>query len=199
MQSYTFDILDSTNDQAKRMIAAGDLSADAYLVAREQTAGRGTKGRAWVSPRDSGLYMSVVLFNVKATPRSIQRITLVCGVACAQSLRQRFDIDVRVKPVNDLILKGGKLGGILTEASYEAGVIQSLIVGVGLNLKPTDLGAVAAPHGPAFIEPALKSRQAIDRDALAAALADAILSIVRSIGDDGASDSPAAWREWMID
>ncbi|HPF39697.1 MAG TPA: biotin--[acetyl-CoA-carboxylase] ligase [Phycisphaerae bacterium] len=198
MQSFTFDSLDSTNDQAKRMIAAGELTADAYVVAREQTAGRGTKGRAWVSPRDSGLYMSVVLFHVRTTPQAIQRITLACGVACAQTLRRRFDIDVRVKPVNDLILEGGKLGGILTEASYEAGVIRSLIVGVGINLRPTDLGAVAAPLGPAFIEPALASPRRIDRAALAASLADALAAIVSSIGADANADLPAAWRGVMV-
>ncbi|MCB9852219.1 MAG: biotin--[acetyl-CoA-carboxylase] ligase [Phycisphaerales bacterium] len=199
MQLFQFQTLDSTNETAKRMIASGEIASDACVVAREQTAGRGTKGRTWISPRDAGLYLSVVLFDVKTTQQAMQKLTLACGIACAQTLRRRFDIEVRVKPVNDLMLEGGKLGGILTEANIENGAIKSLIVGVGINLKRSDLGDVAPPHGPAFIEEALASPEPIDVESLAAALADAIASIIRSIGEKAEAPSTDEWRSLMTE
>lgn len=198
MQHFHFETLDSTNEAAKRMIASGEIVSDACIVASEQTAGRGTKGRTWISPRDAGLYLSVVLLDVAAFGRSMQLITLACGVACAQTLRRQFDIDVRVKPVNDLMLNGGKLGGILTEANVEGRVIASLIVGIGINLRRSELGDVAAPHGPAFVESAIADVDLLDRESLAAAIVEAVAAAVRAVDkmtDDGL---PPEWQALMV-
>ena len=62
MQSFHFDTVDSTNEAAKRMIRSGELRQPAYLLALEQTAGRGSRGRRWASPKDAGIYLSVVEF-----------------------------------------------------------------------------------------------------------------------------------------
>lgn len=199
MNLLRFDTLDSTNAMARRLIASGDITADACLVAREQTAGRGTKTRSWVSPRDAGLYMSIVLFDVTARGMSMQRITLACGIASAQTLRSEFAIDIRVKPINDLILQGGKLGGILTEANMVNDAIASLIIGVGVNLWETDLGDVAAPMGPAFIESAGVDLSTCDPASIAMHIAECIAKFVRSIGTIPESVIDEDWRPLMID
>lgn len=140
MKGFHFDTIDSTNAAAKRMLGSGEIDADAYVTAREQTAGRGSRGRVWLSPRDAGLYLSVIHVPQPALPTDSVDLTLVTlagGAACAEFLA-RFDAEIRLKPINDLIVDGRKLGGILTEAQIERGAVKALIVGIGINLRPAD-------------------------------------------------------------
>lgn len=199
MKLHQFDTLDSTNAQARRMIASGEIAEDACLIARQQTAGRGTNGRSWVSPRDAGLYMSLVLFDVAADGRSMPWITTACGVACAEVLRQEFTIDVRVKPINDLMLNGGKLGGILTEASIEDGRSAWLIVGVGINLRRTQLGDVAQPNGPAFVETEVGDIESVDLAAFAGTIAARVAETIRRIDANSDGTPPPEWRALMTE
>ncbi len=181
------------------MIDSGEIAGDACVIARGQTAGRGTNGRNWVSPRDAGIYMSVVLFDVAADGRSMPWITTACGVACAEVLRREFDIDVRVKPINDLMLNGGKLGGILTEASIESRAIRSLIVGIGVNLRTTELGNVAAPNGPAFLDAAISSMTGVLRDSLANDIARNVAAFVRSLRASNEAVQTQKWQPLIVE
>src|SRR3990167_6325862 len=115
-QVFHFDSVDSTNDVAKRLIADGQIHGRAYIVAREQTAGRGQRGRPWLSPRDAGIYLTTVDFpNALPTPVT-NLFTLGAGIACIEALRRCTGVDVYLKPINDLYVGHAKLGGILTEA-----------------------------------------------------------------------------------
>lgn len=140
MKAFHIDSIDSTNEAAKRMIRAGEIDGDAYVAAREQTAGRGSRGRTWLSPRDAGIYVSVVCVPRPApTADSVDLtfFTLAAGVACSDFL-VRLGADVQLKPVNDIMANGRKLGGILTEALIEQGALQAVIIGVGVNLRPAE-------------------------------------------------------------
>ncbi len=136
MQAFHFDTVDSTNEAAKRLIGDGRIRDSAYIVAREQTAGKGTQGRSWLSPRDAGLYMSVVHAGgpLSAIPTGTV-YALSAGVACVEALREDFDLPVWIKPVNDLFVEGRKLGGILIETLAQNGAITALITGVGVNVR----------------------------------------------------------------
>jgi biotin-[acetyl-CoA-carboxylase] ligase BirA-like protein len=134
-QAFYFDSVDSTNNVAKRLIRDDQIYGCAYIVAREQTAGRGQRGRLWLSPRDAGIYVTIVDFpNALPTPFT-NLFTLGAGIACVETLRQCAGVDVRLKPINDLYVDGHKLGGILTEAILEQCNLRALITGVGINLR----------------------------------------------------------------
>ncbi|MCH7592772.1 MAG: biotin--[acetyl-CoA-carboxylase] ligase [Planctomycetes bacterium] len=138
MQAFALDTVDSTNEEAKRLIRRGELRGSAYVLAREQTSGRGSRGRSWASPRDAGIYLSVVeLPDGKAiAPTAV--FTLATGVACVEALIETAGAAVQLKPVNDLYVDGRKLGGILTETLLRGGKVEALITGVGINVHRAD-------------------------------------------------------------
>ena len=120
LQILRFDSIDSTNLEAMRQAKAGAREG-LCIVAREQTAGRGRLDRSWQSPKDAGLYFSIVL-RPELKMSSWPLISLkACGL--------RVDI----KWPNDLCVNARKLGGILAETiDTEKG--PAAIVGIGINL-----------------------------------------------------------------
>jgi biotin-[acetyl-CoA-carboxylase] ligase BirA-like protein len=136
-QAFYFEAVDSTNEAAKRLIQNNAIHGRAYVLAREQTAGRGQRGRLWLSPRDAGIYLTTVDFpNALPTPVT-NLFTLGAGIACVEALRQCAGVDVHLKPINDLYAGHAKLGGILTEAVIEGEHIKALLIGIGINVRRT--------------------------------------------------------------
>lgn len=138
MAVLRFDCVDSTNEVAKRLVAEGRIRGRAAIVAREQTAGKGTRGRSWVSPRDAGIYLSLVDASLSLPPPALNDFTLGVGRACAEVLSEVVGAAVRVKPINDLYLAGGKLAGLLTETVVEGDTVCTLITGLGINTARAD-------------------------------------------------------------
>jgi BirA family biotin operon repressor/biotin-[acetyl-CoA-carboxylase] ligase len=128
-----FERLGSTNDVARRWVAAG-APAGAVVVADRQLAGRGRAGRGWDSPASLGLWVSMVV----APPPdagSAGALPLRAGVAVARALDGYLRNErTGLKWPNDLILRGAKVGGILCEGSYQGSAPGPVVVGVGLNL-----------------------------------------------------------------
>lgn len=153
MRVLRFDTLDSTNEQARRLWHEGGATEPICIVAREQTAGRGSRGRTWCSPRDAGVYASLLQAvpgdadERVVTPPISTDFTLAAGVACAAVLSKEFALAVTLKPVNDLYVGGRKLGGILVEGLVESGRLIAVITGVGVNVRdvPLTLPAGSAP------------------------------------------------------
>jgi BirA family biotin operon repressor/biotin-[acetyl-CoA-carboxylase] ligase len=137
-QAFEFDTVDSTNEVAKRLIQEGRFRDPGYVVARCQTAGKGSRGRVWLSPRDAGIYLSVVAFSPTALGAALQTFTLAAGIACVETLNAATGLAVCLKPINDLYVGLRKLGGILTEAVIEQNQVRALVTGVGINLRKAD-------------------------------------------------------------
>jgi len=141
--------VDSTNTRMKSM--AADLPAGAVLIAEQQTAGRGRMTRSFFSPPHCGLYMSMLLRpNLSVSDGLL--FTPAAAVAAAEAIEEVCGISVGIKWVNDLLLNGRKVGGILTESTLTGeGNLSAVIVGIGINVYapnegyPTDLKSVAAP------------------------------------------------------
>lgn len=134
---YTLDTVDSTNNEAKRLLASG--APEPFLVvAGEQTAGRGRLGRVFFSPRDAGLYMTVALAPKQSMENALG-ITAYAAVCVAEAIQRLTGLSARIKWVNDLFVNDKKVCGILTEAvtDFESGTVESLLVGIGVNLRPT--------------------------------------------------------------
>lgn len=129
----------STNDVAKRLAEEG-AEDGTVVIAGEQTGGRGTKGRGWHSARGLGLYASVIL---RPRRRDIALVPAAAGVAAAQAIRRAAGVTVRLKWPNDLVWRGRKIGGILTESAFRGPEAVHVIVGLGLNLNhgPLDFPA----------------------------------------------------------
>ncbi|MDX6612296.1 MAG: BirA family transcriptional regulator [Blastocatellia bacterium] len=126
------------------------------IFAREQTHGRGRQERVWVSPRDAGLYFSVVLrpqFVVSSWPL----ITLMTALAVCDTLRDSCDLQADIKWPNDIVAGERKLCGILAETvETEAGLV--CVLGIGINITsaafPAELNdlatSISAEAGKAF-------------------------------------------------
>ena len=133
-------VVPSTNDVALSLVTAG-ASPGACVVAGQQTAGRGRRGRSWFSPKDVGIYTSVVLGGV-TTPT----VTLLAGVAAAEAIRAATDVPVELEWPNDLVVRSrgngpyqrAKLGGVLTEAAADPAGTALVIVGIGVNVTATE-------------------------------------------------------------
>lgn len=134
MQSFFLDIVDSTNEEAKRLIRTGAIRDCGLVLAREQSAGKGTNGRSWCSPRDGGIYLSLARTSGGGVLPVTTAYTKAAGVACVDALRSLYGLDCSLRGVNDLFVGGGKLGGILTETQTRGDALAALIVGVGINL-----------------------------------------------------------------
>ena len=125
------DVVGSTNDAAREWAEAG-APEGAVITAEEQTAGRGREGRRWHCARGRGLLFSVVL-RPACPAREAGRIAAVMGIGTAQAIATHIALPIRLKPPNDLILQGRKLGGILVESQLHGERIAYAVAGLGIN------------------------------------------------------------------
>ena len=114
------------------LLREAGLAAPVLLIAAEQTAGRGRRGRRWHSAPGSGLTFSLARV-VRRPARELAALSLVAGVAAARALRA-LGAPVELKWPNDLVAGGGKLGGILVE-TRAAGRGTLAVFGIGINLR----------------------------------------------------------------
>lgn len=126
------DEVDSTNRMAKDLAIKGTPEGT-LVIAERQTRGRGRMDRDWFSPPGEGIYMTMVL-RPSLPPAEAPKITLLTGVAMAESLREISGIEVKIKWPNDIVIKGKKLAGILTELSAEIDAINFVLIGIGVNV-----------------------------------------------------------------
>ena len=161
--------VESTNDLLKSRAAAG-APHGTVAVADCQTGGRGRMGRSFISPSGSGVFLSVLL-RPACPPQALMTLTAQAAVATRRAICAVTGVETGIKWVNDLVLNGKKLCGILTELSIEAesGLVAYAVVGVGVNC---NLDAAGYPPelretvGSLFSE----TGKRVDRNALAAAM-----------------------------
>ncbi|MBA4699665.1 MAG: biotin--[acetyl-CoA-carboxylase] ligase [Ruminococcus sp.] len=134
---YYFDQIDSTNIRAKQLGEEG-VPHGTLIVAGQQNAGRGRRGRTWESPPGVSIYMSIVL-RPEMAPVKAPMLTLVMALSAADSLKECTGLDVQIKWPNDIVLNGKKLAGILTEMSTEMEYINHVVIGVGINVNTGQL------------------------------------------------------------
>jgi BirA family biotin operon repressor/biotin-[acetyl-CoA-carboxylase] ligase len=167
------DRVDSTNSEAERQLAAG-CPVPLVILAREQTAGRGRRGRIWHSPATGNLY-STFVFRPKLEPAHMQDFTLWMGLNICELITNFCKITPGLKWPNDLLVGDRKVGGMLTEARIDADQIRDLVFGLGLNLNgraadfPRDLQRVATSLAEATGAP-------VDLNRFAAALIGRVLA-----------------------
>lgn len=123
---------DSTNMQARTLASQG--AAEGTVVAADtQTHGRGRRGRKWFSPPGRSICASIILRPPMA-PAQAPRITLMTAVAVTRTLNETADLNAKIKWPNDVLIRGKKIAGILTEMSTDMDVVDFVVVGMGINV-----------------------------------------------------------------
>ena len=138
---FVYDSIGSTNDEARKYAAAGG-EKNAFFIAKEQTSGRGRRGRSFVS-REGGLYISYLLHPSLPT-RDAVMLTVFSAVALSSVVEEMTGAEPKIKWVNDLFLGGKKVAGILAEGEFkkDGSGFEYAVVGIGVNL----LGKSVAPE-----------------------------------------------------
>ena len=124
--------IDSTNKRALELAADG-YPEGTVVVAETQTAGRGRRGRTWHSPPHYGIYLSVIL-RPKLPVREVPRVSMVIGVAVAETLEVEFNLPARIKWPNDILINNRKVAGILSEVVTSSEGVDCIVTGIGLNI-----------------------------------------------------------------
>lgn len=137
---FEYDEIDSTNLEAKRLVAKKSSATKQVFLAKRQTAGRGRLGRSFFSPEETGLYMSLLL-QIDEKLLDTDLITPAAGVAVCRTIDFFYDekgkkANPQIKWVNDIYLNKKKVCGILTEGilNPKEGKISQVIIGIGVNL-----------------------------------------------------------------
>jgi len=184
------DELPSTNDAAKELAEAGAVHGE-VVIAESQTAGRGRRGRTWVSPSGRNLYMSVVL-RPHLAPQRAPELTLVASLAACDACRQA-GVEAGIKWPNDVLVEGRKVAGILTELSAESDEVHWVVLGIGVNLNaedadfPDELRDVASSL-------AIERGQPVPRALFTAALLSTLEQWLDLHAADGFGPIRDAWR-----
>ena len=129
------DLTDSTNSEAKRLAMKGAANGT-IVIADSQAGGRGRMARNFYSPPGSGLYYSLIIKPRFDISKSVL-VTAMAAVATARTISAVCGIETEIKWVNDLYYDGKKVVGILTEAmsDFESGMVETVIIGIGINVK----------------------------------------------------------------
>lgn len=139
------DTVDSTMAEAARRAASG-LAGPTWIMAHEQTTGRGRRGRVWSS--EAGNLSATLVYKPEATPAEAARRSFLAAVALFEALAIHVDrTRLSLKWPNDVLLDGGKVAGILLESAGQGPYVDWLAIGVGVNLAraPEGLGDAAFP------------------------------------------------------
>jgi len=129
------DTVDSTNLRAWHL-GEGGAAEGTVVIADQQSAGKGRMGRTWTSPPGVNLYLTVLL-RPDLAPRHAPQFTFLSALAVARVVEAMSGLRPTVKWPNDVLLRGQKVAGLLSEMSAETERIHFLILGIGVNLNMT--------------------------------------------------------------
>jgi BirA family biotin operon repressor/biotin-[acetyl-CoA-carboxylase] ligase len=188
---HVHETVGSTNDLALALAAQGAPDFTAVL-ADQQTAGRGRRGRTWWSPPGAGLYLSVVVRPDLAIAH-VPVMTLAAGVALVEAIRAHTGVAVELKWPNDLVIgrPWRKLAGILCEATGLGTVTAAVIVGMGVNLRRSAYPPEIADRVTSLAE---ECPVELDRDVMAGAVLDALEQQVSLLRAGRVDDVLRRWR-----
>ncbi len=191
---HWFEEVGSTNDIARRLADEGATHGE-VVVAEVQTAGRGRRGRAWVSPAGRNLTLSIIL-RPDLPPARAPELTLVASVALCQAVRQA-GVPAGIKWPNDLLSRGRKLAGVLTELAADPDRVQWVVLGIGANVNvraeefPAELRDIATSL-------AMERGEPVPRALFAAAVLSSLEEWLDRHAEDGFPPVREAWKAMSI-
>ncbi|MGA2285631.1 MAG: biotin--[acetyl-CoA-carboxylase] ligase [Dehalococcoidia bacterium] len=175
----------STMDVAREE-AESDAPHGLIVLADEQTAGRGRRGRSWVSP-PGGLYVTIVL---RPEPDAVRRLALVAPLAVCEAIDAVARVRSAIKWPNDVLIEGRKVGGVLIDSRLSGDEVEYALVGIGVNLSLDP--AQHAEIRDIATSLALESERKVAREKLLAAVLNRFEKLLADSRVDG--DVYEAWR-----
>jgi BirA family biotin operon repressor/biotin-[acetyl-CoA-carboxylase] ligase len=207
-------IYQALNDQAKTLIDLFEIhdqinSTNTYLMgcarnnapsgficlAESQSNGKGRRGRDWVSPYGSNIYMSILWRFKQNGLASISGLSLAVGVAIVRALRQHQIGDIELKWPNDIYYEGKKLGGILVEASGESDGPCAIVIGLGVNFFLPETGAKNITQ-PWTDLTKITGQNRLPRNQITATMLNLLLPLIAGYEKDGIQAYIDEWRSY---
>ncbi len=180
--------LDSTNAEALRAIDRGAV-APFVILAERQLAGRGRRGRKWISPFAENIYYSLVL-RIDGGMRRLEGLSLVVGLAVLRALREMGMEGAGLKWPNDVLVGNKKIAGILLELVGDPADVCHVVIGVGINANMRVANEVDQAWTSIFLE----SGKAINRNALVSSLNESLLAYLKRHESSGFAAIQAEWE-----
>ncbi|MBK5517558.1 MULTISPECIES: bifunctional biotin--[acetyl-CoA-carboxylase] ligase/biotin operon repressor BirA [unclassified Pseudomonas] len=187
--TLVFDSIDSTNAEALRAIERGQ-AAPFLVVAERQTAGRGRRGRKWVSPFAENVYYSLVL-RIDGGMRQLEGLSLVVGLAVMQALRELGVSTAGLKWPNDVLVGQKKIAGILLELVGDPADVCHVVLGVGINVNMQMTDEVDQQ----WTSMRLETGKVFDRNHLVAALGVKLQGYLHRHQTDGFAAIQSEWEQ----
>lgn len=187
---FAYESLDSTNDTAYKLAENGEEEGT-IVVAERQKKGKGRQGRSWSSPK-GGIYLSCIL-KPQIEPKEVAKMTLVSAVAVCTSIREITGVPAMIKWPNDIIIKGKKVCGILTEMKAEQDKVDFLIVGIGVNV---DTHLEFLPKGATLL--VKKSENKFSKVALTKRILENLEHYVLLFRKEGFKKIRGEWRDLSV-
>lgn len=187
-----FDCIPSTNSYFVERVQTA--ASGSVCFAELQTAGKGRRGRQWVSPFGSNIYLSL-LWRFQGSPLTISGLSLVVGIAVMRALKIHYQEEFQLKWPNDIFYENKKLGGILIEVLGEAEGPCTAVIGLGLNLYLPEKSAEAITQQWTDLSK-ITGRKQLNKNGLAATLLGQLLPIIADFEANGLAGYLEEWRSY---
>lgn len=184
--------VDSTNAEVLRQLVDGSDPRGLVCTAERQTAGRGRRGRQWVSPFARNIYLSLA-WDFSEGASALEGLSLAIGVAAVRALKELNLGPVSLKWPNDILVEGAKLGGVLLEMSGDAAGQIQVVIGLGLNVSMSAATGSAIDQSWTDLDRVSGGRTP-PRNHLLAALLDELLPLLQNFDREGFSPWRDEWR-----
>ncbi|HYB41435.1 MAG TPA: biotin--[acetyl-CoA-carboxylase] ligase [Candidatus Methylomirabilis sp.] len=195
---YLFGEVESTNAVARELAHSG-AEDGTVVLAEAQRRGRGRRGQPWFSPAGVNLYASALFRGQRLALSQAPVFAFIAGLAVCDAIRQ-LGLHPAIKWPNDVLVNQKKVAGTLVDCAAQGGEVESLILGVGVNLNVTQtaLRAALGEHGIAASSLAAIAGHDVDRSEFAAAYLNQLDSWALRHRAEGAAPVLAAWRDREI-
>ena len=131
-----FEEIDSTQKKAKEIVS--EIENGTIIIAENQTEGRGTHGRKWISEKGKNIMFTLVLFP-NCNIEKIQGLTILIANCLVRAIENLYKIKLNIKYPNDLMCNNKKIGGILTESISQNSIVKKIFIGIGFNVNSKKL------------------------------------------------------------
>ena len=185
--------IDSTSDHLRRDTASSGESMRA-CIAEWQSAGRGRRGRHWVSPYGTNLYLSLAV-SMPATGIQSGGLSLVSAIAVLRALQSCGIRELGLKWPNDIFYQQRKLAGILLDLSGESGGLYQVVIGVGINLNVPDAAARAIDQPWADLS---QCGVAVERNHLAGLVLSELVKVIDTFNEKGLDVFKKEWQQFDL-
>jgi BirA family transcriptional regulator, biotin operon repressor / biotin---[acetyl-CoA-carboxylase] ligase len=188
-----FDQIPSTNTYLVGR-ALANAPSGAICFAERQTAGKGRRGRHWVSPFGNNIYLSI-LWRFQTSPLAVSGLSLAIGVAVIRALKLHYGDVFRLKWPNDIYYQDKKLGGILVEVSGESEGPCAAVIGLGLNIRLSETEAAEITQQWTDLTQ-ITGQHPISRNALAGSLLNQLLQVIVEFETVGVTAFLDEWQSY---